>query len=76
MVIHPHYMKQYNSRWFLFGLEDHGEYGMSPVNKALHLVAHALVIGALGLHGLQERLHAVAQRLGILQTVVAVLQLR
>ena len=35
MVIHPHYMKQYNSRWFLFGLEDHGEYGMSPVNKAL-----------------------------------------
>ena len=27
--------KQYNSRWFLFGLEDHGEYGMSPVNKAL-----------------------------------------
>ena len=35
MVIHPHYLKQYNSRWFLFGLEDHGEYGMSPVNKAL-----------------------------------------
>ena len=35
MVIHPHYMKQYNSRWFLFGLENHGEYGMSPVNKAL-----------------------------------------
>ncbi len=34
-VIHPHYMKQYNTRWFLFGLEDHGEYGMSPVNKAL-----------------------------------------
>ena len=28
-------MKQYNSRWFLFGLENHGEYGMSPVNKAL-----------------------------------------
>ena len=35
MVIHPHYLKLYNSRWFLFGLEDHGEYGMSPVNKAL-----------------------------------------
>ena len=35
MVIHPHFMKQYNTRWFLFGLEDHGEYGMSPVNKAL-----------------------------------------
>lgn len=35
MVIHPHYMKQYNTRWFLFGLEDHGIYGMSPVNKAL-----------------------------------------
>ena len=35
MVIHPYYMKQYNSRWFLFGLENHGEYGMSPVNKAL-----------------------------------------
>ena len=35
MVIHPHYMKQYNTRWFLFGLEDHGEYGMSHVNKAL-----------------------------------------
>jgi len=34
-VIHPHYIKQYNSRWFLFGLEDHGEYGMSTVNKAL-----------------------------------------
>ena len=35
MVIHPHYLKQYNTRWFLFGLADHGEYGMSPVNKAL-----------------------------------------
>lgn len=35
MVIHPHYMKQYNTRWFLFGLEDHEEYGMCPVNKAL-----------------------------------------
>jgi predicted DNA-binding transcriptional regulator YafY len=35
MVFHPHYMKQYNSRWFLFGLEDHGEYGMCTVNKAL-----------------------------------------
>ena len=35
MVIHPHYLKQYNTRWFLFGVEDHGEYGMSPVNKAL-----------------------------------------
>ena len=34
-VIHPHHLKQYNTRWFLFGLEDHGEYGMSPVNKAL-----------------------------------------
>ena len=35
MVFHPHYLKQYNTRWFIFGLEDHGEYGMSPVNKAL-----------------------------------------
>ena len=35
LVIHPHHLKQYNTRWFLFGLEDHGEYGMSPVNKAL-----------------------------------------
>lgn len=34
-VIHPHYIKQYNTRWFLFGVEDHGEYGMSTVNKAL-----------------------------------------
>ena len=34
-VIHPHYIKQYNTRWFLFGVEDHGEYGMTMVNKAL-----------------------------------------
>ena len=35
MIIHPHHLKQYNTRWFLFGLEDHSEYGMSPANKAL-----------------------------------------
>lgn len=34
-IIHPYYLKQYNTRWFLFGLEDHGEYGMSLVNRAL-----------------------------------------
>lgn len=25
MVIHPYYLKQYNNRWFLFGLNDHYE---------------------------------------------------
>jgi len=35
LVIHPHHIKQYNTRWFLFGLEDHGSYGMTTVNKAL-----------------------------------------
>ena len=34
-IIHPHYIKQYNTRWFLFGVEDHGDYGMTMVNKAL-----------------------------------------
>ena len=35
MIIHPHHLKQYNTRWFLFGVEDHGDYGMTMVNKAL-----------------------------------------
>lgn len=35
MVIHPHHLKQYNTRWFLFGLEDHGQYGLSQAIKAL-----------------------------------------
>lgn len=35
IVIHPHHLKQYNNRWFLFGVEDHAERGITPVTKAL-----------------------------------------
>lgn len=34
-TFHPYYLKQYNNRWFLFGLEENETYGNSVVNKAL-----------------------------------------
>lgn len=34
-VIHPYYIKQYNNRWFLFGLEENKKYGDCIANKAL-----------------------------------------
>lgn len=33
-IIHPYHMKQYNSRWFLFGLEE-SKYGKQITNRAL-----------------------------------------
>ena len=33
-IVHPHYVKQYNNRWFLFGLEEY-EGGIRPTNKVL-----------------------------------------
>ena len=34
-VVHPYYVKQYNNRWFLFGLEENEQYGKYITNKAL-----------------------------------------
>lgn len=34
-VFHPYHLKQYNSRWFLIGLEENSKYGPSITNKAL-----------------------------------------
>lgn len=34
-TVHPYYVKQYNNRWFLFGLESSKEYGNYITNKAL-----------------------------------------
>ena len=34
-VFHPYYVKQYNNRWFLFGLEESKKYGNYITNKAL-----------------------------------------
>lgn len=34
-IVHPYHIKQYNNRWFLFGLEENEEYGNSITNKAL-----------------------------------------
>lgn len=34
-VIHPYFMKQYNNRWFMFGLEESAKYGNQLSNKAL-----------------------------------------
>lgn len=34
-IIHPYYVKQYNNRWFLFGLEESEKYGQYITNKAL-----------------------------------------
>lgn len=34
-VFHPYYLKQYNNRWFLFGLEESETYGNRISNKAL-----------------------------------------
>ena len=34
-VLHPYYVKQYNNRWFLFGLEEDRKYGNHITNRAL-----------------------------------------
>ena len=34
-IVHPYYVKQYNNRWFLFGLEENIKYGNHITNKAL-----------------------------------------
>lgn len=34
-IVHPYYVKQYNNRWFLFGLEESKKYGRYITNKAL-----------------------------------------
>lgn len=34
-VVHPYHLKQYNSRWFLFGLEESDRYGNHITNMAL-----------------------------------------
>lgn len=34
-IVHPYYIKQYNNRWFLFGLEINKKYGNYITNKAL-----------------------------------------
>lgn len=35
VVVHPYHLKQYNNRWFLFGLEDNEKYGNYITNMAL-----------------------------------------
>jgi len=34
-IVHPYHVKQFNNRWFLFGLEENEEYGNHIANKAL-----------------------------------------
>lgn len=34
-IVHPYHVRQYNNRWFLFGLEENEKYGNSIINKAL-----------------------------------------
>lgn len=34
-TVHPYFLKQYNGRWFLFGLEENETYGNRLTNKAL-----------------------------------------
>lgn len=34
-IVHPYHIKQYNNRWFLFGLEENDKYGNYITNKAL-----------------------------------------
>ncbi len=34
-VVHPYHLKQYNNRWFLFGLEEDAKYGNHITNMAL-----------------------------------------
>lgn len=34
-LIHPYYLKQFNNRWFLFGLEVNKQYGNQITNRAL-----------------------------------------
>ena len=35
VVVHPYHLKQYNNRWFLFGLEENEKYGNYITNMAL-----------------------------------------
>lgn len=34
-IVHPYHLKQYNNRWFLFGLEEDAKYGNHITNMAL-----------------------------------------
>ena len=34
-IVHPYHLKQYNNRWFLFGLEENKEHGNHITNMAL-----------------------------------------
>lgn len=34
-VVHPYHLKQYNNRWFMFGLEEDAKYGSHLTNMAL-----------------------------------------
>ena len=35
VIVHPYHLKQYNNRWFLFGLEENKQYGNRITNMAL-----------------------------------------
>lgn len=35
VIVHPYHLKQYNNRWFLFGLEENEKYGSFITNMAL-----------------------------------------
>lgn len=35
VIVHPYHLKQYNNRWFLFGLEENEKYGNYITNMAL-----------------------------------------
>lgn len=39
-IVHPYHIKQYNNRWFLFGLEENDEYGNCITNKALDRIVN------------------------------------
>jgi predicted DNA-binding transcriptional regulator YafY len=41
-IVHPYHLKQYNNRWFLFGLEENKQYGNRIANMALdRIVAYS-----------------------------------
>lgn len=43
-TVHPYYIKQYNNRWFLFGMEENPKYGNPVVNKALDRIVRFEVL--------------------------------
>lgn len=45
-IVHPYHLKQYNNRWFLFGLEENEKYGNQITNKPLdRIVSFSQVSG-------------------------------